>query len=208
MLASAEVMLISKEDIPGSHLSAAVRIRNAAKWIRSMLDDLLDFTRTRFGSPLPIVREAVDLTAVCRQFVGEMQAVYPDWKIRLDCEGDLQGSFDPRRIGQIMANLFASAARYGDARFPVTVTARREGDEAVLSVHNKGEPIPAGPLRIIFSPMAEGGARNGQPGSDRRLGLGLYIAKEIAEAHDGRIGVTSNRAAGTTFELRLPHRPC
>ena len=106
---------------------------------------------------------------------------------------------DADRVAQLFSNLLANALTHGAADAPVVVRARIAGGAFELSVANAGEPIPAGTLRRLFQPYsraADGGRHAG-------LGLGLFIASEIARAHGGTLGVSSTREE-TRFTFRMP----
>jgi signal transduction histidine kinase len=87
----------------------------------------------------------------------------------------------------------------------VTLSLRGEGSDVVIEVHNGGTPISPGELPRIFDPLVRGSSttqpRSNRPGS---IGMGLYIAREVAKSHGGRIDVTSNASEGTTFTITLP----
>jgi signal transduction histidine kinase len=120
----------------------------------------------------------------------------------------LRGTWDRTRIEQIASNLISNALQYSPLDSAVTVVARDEGEVVSFSVHNAGEPIPREGWRVLFDPLVRGGpeARDRRSKQDG-LGLGLYIAKEIAEAHGGRIELDSSQDAGTTFKVTLPRHP-
>ena len=105
------------------------------------------------------------------------------------------------RIGQLLSNLLGNALTYGTAGEPVTVTAKTE-EQFELAVCNAGEPISAAAMERLFYPFSRGEVRPSQQG----LGLGLYIASEIAKAHGGTIDVTST-SKSTCFTLKMPLRP-
>jgi len=173
----------------------------SAKQMNQLINNLRDFTRTRLGQPLPVKRELTDLRPVCRQTIDELMAVYPSRTIQLNCSGAVQGFFDATRIGQLLSNLIANAIQHGSEGGPVTVTARVESEDVLLQVHNNGPPIPLSTLPTIFDWVA--------CNAEQRLkdfnhqGIGLYIARQIAEAHSGKISVTSTPQEGTTFVVRL-----
>ena len=170
--------------------------------MKNMINNLLDFTRIRFGQTLPIKQELTDLAIVCRQTVAEFVAAYPRTTINCHCTGDLQGVFDATRIGEMLSNLIANAAQHGSETAPITVAARLESEEIVHQVHNEGPPLPPAVLSTIFDPWTK------SPGvamdESRHQGLGLYIAREIVAAQSGKISVTSTAENGTTFFVYLP----
>lgn len=183
---------------------AVQRVINSSDTMRTMVDELLDFTQTSLGVRLPISRTTCDLAAVCTEVVAELETLHPQRDIRLSCEGDLIGKWDAGRVGQMVSNLVNNAIQHGSAELPVTVIAKGGADEVAIGVHNKGWPIRAASRATLFEPMAQakdvGGDRHsGSSG----LGLGLYIAREIAVAHSGSLDVISSEQDGTTFTARL-----
>lgn len=186
----------------------ATSILNSGERMSRMVADLLDLTRTRLGSGIPVTLKPMELGAVCRSVISELQAIHPDRHVVFEQSGDLHGEWDGDRLAQVVSNLVANALQYGDPDEPVSVDARRDGEDVVLQVHNAGAPIPENALKTIFTPLAR--HQPGGQNADKNvtgLGLGLYIAHEIVLAHGGTIGVTSFERKGTTFTVRVPGRP-
>jgi signal transduction histidine kinase len=179
-------------------------IENAAR-ASETVEQLLDLTRARLGSGLPVVRQPMDMGFVSRKLVDEARSMHPGREFKVDISGDLEGHWDKARIGQVLSNLIGNALRYGfsDSRIAVTVKGGRE--EVTLSVHNEGAPIPPDAIGAIFHPLNRDEKQDGDdhPGSVK-LGLGLYITEEIVTAHGGTITVTSSEKDGTTFTARFP----
>lgn len=185
---------------------AVQRIINSSDTLRTMVDDLLDFTQTSLGTRLPINRTPCDLEAICTEVLAELEALHPKRKIHLECDGDLTGKWDAARLGQMISNLVRNAIQHGNHAFGVRVTVNGGPDDVTIAVHNKGKPIGAESRGTLFQPMGQtkdvGGDRHsGSSG----LGLGLYIARQIAVAHGGSLNVVSTEEDGTTFTARL-HR--
>jgi signal transduction histidine kinase len=111
-------------------------------------------------------------------------------------------AYDGPRIAQLVSNLLANALTHGDPAGPVWVLARSDDDGFELSVANLGAPIPPETQASLFQPFSRASARPGQQG----LGLGLYIAAEIARAHGGSLEVASS-AEITRFTFRMPVHP-
>jgi signal transduction histidine kinase len=109
-------------------------------------------------------------------------------------------------MAQLVSNLFGNAVQHGHANTPVDITL--VGDhpaEVILTVGNQGPTIPPAHQYSIFDPLNRRlGAGDDRTGS---LGLGLYIAREIALAHGGSIKLLSSNDVGTFFEVRLPRTP-
>ncbi len=168
-----------------------------------MIEQLLDFTRTRLGGGIEITPRPCDLGRICRTILGELEVQYPN-RVRLAAGEDLNGEWDADRLAQVVSNLVANALDHGSAAEPVDIVLFRDGGEAVLEVRNRGEPIPEAMREAIFQPFRRG------PGTDRRqpsrgLGLGLYISRAIVRAHGGSIDVACSDGR-VVFAVRLPMR--
>jgi signal transduction histidine kinase len=196
--------LLRGDTLDGSQSKAAARILTASERMSTMAQDLLDFTQTAFGVSLPVSPAPADLGALAENIVGEITAIIPECRVELTEQGDLAGKWDPARIGRLLSNLLANAAQHGDCTQPVSVQVLGGAEEVTVESRNKGKPISPHALQTLFLPLrqtvaVEGARRTGSSG----LGLGLYIAREIAFAHGGGIEVVSNDDA-TTFRPRLP----
>lgn len=113
------------------------------------------------------------------------------------CSGDLRGEWDTSRLAQVLANLLANAVQHGDATLPRLASAHGTATEVVLRVQNGGTAIAADDLAGLFQPFKPRDAMQPRAASSHHLGLGLYIARCVVEAHGGRIAVTSSADAGT-----------
>lgn len=168
-----------------------------------MLDDLLDFTRSRSGTGMPVNLQDMDLRPVLEDAVDEFRGGNSHPEFAVEITGNLRGMWDGPRIGQVLANLLGNAVQHGDPAAPVEVSARGDDDRVVIEIRNAGPPIPAADLPTLFSPFKR--LRRGNTSLEtHHLGLGLYIADQIVTAHGGRISVTSSEAAGTCFAAYLP----
>ena len=145
---------------------------------------------------------------LCREVFDEFRTAHPSRVIRFEAEGDTRGDWDADRLRQAVSNLMGNAVQHGAHDTPIDLKLVGERSEVVLVVQNGGPPIPPGELQQIFNPLVRGSSdgrpRQNRPGS---IGLGLYIAREIARSHGGRIDVTSTEEAGTAFAVRLPRHP-
>ena len=170
-----------------------------------IVTNLLDLTRARLGSGLPIVKEAMNMAFLSHQLVDEMRAMHPTREIQLKVSGDVSGLWDKARIGQIFSNLLGNAIQYGFRSAPIAVTVEGLPREVVLCVHNEGVPIAPDALVTIFNSLTRIKTDediNVEPSVN--LGLGLYICKEIVVAHGGTISVTSTEREGTNFTVHFP----
>jgi signal transduction histidine kinase len=180
------------------------QISESTSRITAIVNDILDVTRARFGSGLPVLRAPMDMGFVSRQLVHEMQAAYPARTILLETSGDLQGEWDKARIGQVFSNLIGNAVQYSFKESSIDVTVKGELEEVILSVHNQGVPIPPEKFGTLFASLTRAVTDEGDHPMEVNLGLGLYITEEIVISHGGTIDVASTEENGTTFTARFP----
>jgi len=170
-----------------------------------MINDLLDYTRTRLGAGMPVTLARINAGELCRELYDEFRTSNPQRVFNFNTTGELAGNFDADRLRQAISNLLGNAFQHGSTTSPVDLTARGEAAEITIEVRNHGTPIPPGELQRIFEPLIRGddaeNSRQNRPGS---IGLGLYIAREVARSHHGQIDVTSTAADGTAFTIHLP----
>ena len=179
------------------------RIINSSQRMTRMITELRDFTRARLGGGLPLFLNPVDLSEICLNVVSELELT-TIVVLRCELDGDLRGTWDGDRLYQLISNLVGNAIDYATPTTPVAVRARVDGAEVVVEVCNAGVPIPPETMRVIFEPFRRGG--KDEKTGVTHLGLGLYIAHQIALAHGGAL--TAQSAGGTTtFALRLPRPP-
>jgi signal transduction histidine kinase len=182
------------------------RIELSAARMTKMISDILDLTRARLSGGIPLFLEPTHLSDVCQQVVKELSAAYPNRCIVYDEEGAGEGMWDAERLAQVLSNLVANALEHGGADVPVFVRSYPCEELLAVEVHNPGAPIPEHLLATLFEPFRRAGGASQAQGKRRRggLGLGLYIVKEIVEAHGGRVSVRSCAGEGTTFTVLLP----
>jgi signal transduction histidine kinase len=207
VMTSAKFMLETGE-LKEPYLTLTSRIASSSTRMVHMVGDLLDFTRSRLGSGIPITRKPMSLEKTALDVVEEMRVVHPGRKIDVSVEGDERGEFDCPRITQVLTNLIGNAIEHGSNRSAVKVTLGGTKEEAMIAIHNFGAPISAEEIRGIFNPMKRRAdtAKAAKGGPIANLGLGLYIADRIVSAHKGTIQVESSEVDGTTFTVRLPRR--
>ncbi|HEY8047729.1 MAG TPA: HAMP domain-containing sensor histidine kinase, partial [Ramlibacter sp.] len=178
--------LLRTETLSGAQTKAVARILTAADRMTWMVKDILDFTQTAFGVSLPIAPEPADLKGVTQQIVAEVSALHPDSNIELTAEGDLAGKWDAPRIAQMLANLVANAVQHGTTGAPVTILLDGDTQAVRVRISNFGPAIPAEGRENLFTPLRQAPTTPAQRhAGSSGLGLGLYIAKEIAVAHGG-----------------------
>ena len=196
--------MLDTGELAEPHLTLTTRIVHSARRMNQMVGDLLDFTRGRLGSGVPITRADMDLATVVRQVVDEVSVANPGCVLQFTATGDLRGRWDAGRISQVLANLLGNAVQHGAPQTMISVTAQGESADIVLRVHNSGSPIPPSDLPGLFSPFKRVGSDGAIARDSNNLGLGLYIVDRIVSAHGGTIDVRSSAEAGTLFTVRLP----
>jgi len=178
------------------------RIIKSGGRMATMIDQLLDFTRVRVGEGIPLDRQSADLGPLVKQALEELSDAYPSWRFSFEYDAsESAGVWDADRIVQVFSNLIANAVQHGTPDPGVSVRIDGSARDAVsVRIHNMGV-VPAEILPRLFEPMAGGDRRRD---NSRGLGLGLYISREIVNAHGGSIEVETCQRAGTTFTVRLP----
>jgi signal transduction histidine kinase len=201
IITSSRFMLEAGE-LAEPNLTLVTRIASGARRMNQMVADLLEFTRTRFGDTMPIVRTDMDVRRMIYDVVAEVAASHPGSTLQIETSGDLRGQWDCDRLTQALTNLIGNAVHHGSAKSPIKVAGRGAPAEVTISVHNEGPTIPKAQVGRIFQAMTQIGTVGAR---DRRhLGLGLYIVDRIVKAHGGSIDVRSSEEDGTTFTVHLP----
>ncbi|WP_426319812.1 hybrid sensor histidine kinase/response regulator [Pseudoduganella sp. R-43] len=165
-----------------------------------LIDDMLDVSRIRAGK-LSIRPARVDLEALLQRIVGDLshQAADMHSELRLSIVQPVAGCWDEFRVEQVIVNLINNALRYGGGK-PVDVRLHADSQNARIEVIDQGVGIPEEVLPKIFEPF-ERGKMEGMPAG---LGLGLYISRQLAEAHGGTLSARSKPNEGATFIFTLP----
>jgi sigma-B regulation protein RsbU (phosphoserine phosphatase) len=198
--------MLETKELKEPHLTLTSRIASSSKRMNQMIGALLDFTRSRLGGGIPIERAKMNMGKAVHDVVDEMAAAHPDRTIKVDARGGLEGEWDCSRMSQVLTNLIGNALEYSAVGTNATVGVQGDDKEVTIAVHNRGTPIPPDQLNGIFNPMKRTEMNAAGGGSSGNLGLGLYIAERIVNAHKGRIDVESSEEAGTTFTVHLPRR--
>jgi signal transduction histidine kinase len=175
-------------------------IKDSSFRMNGLIENMLDFASGRLGEGITISRTPdEDLEKLLVQVIEELQAIWPSRNIKVNFNFDHPVNADGKRLAQLFSNLLANALNYSPADSTVEITAFSNTEEFNLCVANKGKQIPAAAMDRLFQPFSRGEVEPNQKG----LGLGLYIASEIANAHSGTLDVSSTPDK-TCFTLRLP----
>src|SRR5690606_18926275 len=182
-------------------LSADRLLRSGAA-MKALLDDLVDFNRTKLGLGVNVAPSDIDLSAVVNDELEQFRGAHPERQIELATSGDCRGRWDGARLQQLVRNLVANAIRYGSPETAIRVELRGGPDELHIEVTNSGSTIGPTTVAEIFDPLKRAAARSDDGDPRAGLGLGLFIVREIATAHGGTVEVRSGDGE-TTFAVSL-----
>jgi signal transduction histidine kinase len=177
------------------------RARRQLDRLSRLVASLLDISRAR-ARGLSLDLSSVDLTQTTRdvleQFGPELGRL--ECSVRLSAPAPVVGRWDPMRMAQMVSNLLSNACKYGAGK-PIELTVETLPERARLTVTDHGIGIPPADLDRIFQPFERAVSFRHYGG----LGLGLYITRQVVEAHGGTIEVRSELGQGSTFVVELPH---
>jgi signal transduction histidine kinase len=175
-------------------------VRNSAARMSGLIDNVLDFARSRLegGFSLALTVDS-SLTQTLEQELAEIRIAWPDRTIQSELQLRQPVACDSPRIAQLFSNLLANAVTHGDPAWPITVYAHINNGVFELSITNHGVPNPLDMVERLFQPFTRNSVQPGPQG----LGLGLYIASEIARAHAGSLKVASSPEE-TRFTFSMP----
>jgi signal transduction histidine kinase len=175
---------------------------NGGERMRQLLDDLLEYNRASLGIGIRVTPALCDLAQVCEEEVELQRAIWPGNALEFITDGAVSGYWDAARLKQVIGNLVANAAKYGDRGAPITVRLSGSGDEAVMTVENTGPEIKPNEVNALFDPLQR--AAHGDGETERTsLGLGLFIVRHIVLAHGGVISLSST-GGKTVFRVAVP----
>ena len=189
---------VSSDDERG--LRVLKMMQQSSLRMAELIENLLDFARGRLGAGLSLNRELhTTLEPAIVQVINELRSAWPDRTVEMRFDFEAPVLVDAARIGQMVSNLVGNAFSHGDTDTPVRVTALSDASGFWLSVANEGAAIPPEVMARLFLPFSRGEVLRNQHG----LGLGLYIASEIAAAHGGMLTAQSSDDE-TKFIFRIP----
>ena len=184
---------------------AAARLINSGSRMKALLDDLLDFNRTKLGLGININPTPIDAARVFTDELSLLRAAHADRQLDFHVDGDTRGIWDAMRMRQVLSNLVVNAIKYGADDTPVHVALDGDAEQLRFEVRNKGPTIDREILQSIFDPLRRASGRDGRYDGRDSLGLGLYIARQIVEAHGGGIDARSDETQ-TVFAVWVPRR--
>lgn len=193
--------LLQREELSAKGATIVGHIHSSVKRMGSLIDDMLDFARGRLGGGFQLTRDPnAPLASMLDEVIGELRDAWPDNAIETHIALAHTVNCDPDRIAQLLSNLVGNALKHGAPNGRVRISASTDERGFELAVANEGDPIEPAVMGRLFMPFY----RTAQQ-STQGLGLGLYIASEIARAHGGKLGVASSNEE-TRFTLRIPRQ--
>jgi len=176
-------------------------IKSTSLRMEELIDNVLDFAKGELGDGISLVfkEDNNKLKKELKQIIKEIKTTDLTHKIvsSLDLRHPIK--CDSNRIGQLFSNLLSNAVKHGHDSTPIYINSITSEKQFILEVINSSDVIPLNTLKDIFKPFTSNGSENNQNG----LGLGLYIASEIAKAHQGKIDVISEKNK-TSFKFSMP----
>jgi signal transduction histidine kinase len=197
--------LMRTGDVDRKLVQLGSRMFASTSRMQEIVENLLDFTKSRVSGALEIHPEPTNLALICEQIVEEFRFSNPDRTIISEINGDVSGVWDSGRVGQVYQNLISNALQYGYRDSEVNVSTEGTVSDVRITVMNYGDPIPKEVQKHLFDPLqryADSGI-GGEFTARKNLGLGLYIVREIVSAHGGNITVFSS-SERTSFVVQLP----
>lgn len=184
----AGVMLLKRNSADERSRLVLKDIARSTARMNRLINDVLDFARGRLGGGLPIARKINSrLDVSLHQVVDELKSANPERIVEVDFSIPETVYVDADRVAQLLSNLLANALAHGSAEQPVRVSARVVAEQFELTVSNGGDPIPHAVRPRLFQPFNRTVISEVREG----LGLGLYIARQIALAHGGELTMSS-----------------
>nr|WP_281261285.1 GAF domain-containing sensor histidine kinase [Devosia submarina] len=163
----------------------------------TLVSNVLDLARTRLGDGLVLDMQKADAVQTLVHVMDELRLSHPDRTIVAQLPPQAPILADHNRLAQLFSNLLSNALTHGSMDAPVRVEARLEGDQLQIQVSNAGKPMAADQIDKLFLPFRRGASQS------QGLGLGLFIASQIALAHGGTLSARSDECE-TCFSFQMP----
>ena len=193
-------VILGKPDDTTAVLRMANTMQRASRRMARLIEQLLDFARSRLQGAIPVMPVACDLRELTRTALSDLDPTAAE-RVTLEVSGDAHVTWDRDRIGQVLSNLLGNATQHGAEGTPIRVAITGDDARVSIVVHNQGH-VPAETMPMLFDPFTR--AESGRQRRGGGLGLGLYIVDQIVRAHGGNVQVDSTPEDGTTFRVDLP----
>ncbi|MEG4006159.1 HAMP domain-containing sensor histidine kinase [Microcoleus sp. Pol11C1] len=182
-----------------THTDVAARMLNAINRLDSMIQNLLDASRLRAGQSLKMEFEECNFEMLVQEVVEDLSFAYGE-RFVIVSDSEIRAYCSRKEIRRVIENLAINAVKYGAPSTPITLTLQQTQTQISLTIHNEGNPIALDAQSILFQQFRRTISAEEQTG----WGLGLFLAKNITEAHQGTLAVESAEGKGTSFIINLP----
>lgn len=200
-----EIMLETFEEHDADRIKELIKIiHNTSSFTLQLLNDILDFSKIESGT-LELKKMKLNYISFVKKNLAQNEffSVQKNIKIHLNTPAtNIEFSFDPRRLEQVLNNLLGNAIKYSFPGSEIEVAISTNEEFVITSIRDQGQGIPEKDLPHIFKPFRQVSVKPTQ--NEKSTGLGLAIVKKIIDFHKGRITVSSKQGAGSTFSFYLP----
>jgi signal transduction histidine kinase len=194
-------LLLKRGQLDEQSVRTVQRIMSSSDRAVRLIGDFLDFTQARVMGRIPVSPRPVSIREIARQVFDEVLLTQRSRRGTFAHDGEERGTWDPDRLAQVIGNLLSNAFQHSPESSVVRLATRGDHESVTIEVHNEGAPIAPEDLARLFQPYERG---TDASATGRSIGLGLYISRQIIEAHSGRIEVRSVEGEGTRFTVWLP----
>jgi signal transduction histidine kinase len=195
---------LREQTAPDERLTKKVdRAQKIGNRLASLIEELLDVSRIATGR-LKLKLEALDLAEVVNDVVERLRGAADDARcpLTVEMDGAVRGLWDRVRIEQVLTNLISNSIKYAGGT-PIHVSSQVDDRHAVMTIQDKGPGIPEQDLPRVFERFERAASTRHYGG----MGLGLYVARQITEAHGGSIVAKNLPGGGASFTVRVPLEP-
>lgn len=189
---------LMRGDLERARVSAET-IEVSARRLEVMIRDMVDSARLEVGQ-LQLERQPLDMEAFVRDSLMRLSVALDVSRVRIEVVSPVSAYADPNRLERVLGNLISNAIKYCEPGGEIVVRIQERGHKAMVSVSDQGPGIGPEDLPHLF----ERGYRAAGEHKSEGLGLGLYIARLLVEAHGGRIWCESEEGKGSSFCFSLP----
>lgn len=175
------------------------RMLSAVERMNAMVEDLLDVSRLRAGHRFNLELEDCDLNRLVQDVASDLSFLYGA-RFVVVSDATTRSHCNHKELRRVIENIAVNAVKYGTSDTPITLTLQQTATQISLTIHNEGNPITPDAQAILFQQFR----RTTSPGNQMGWGLGLFLSKNIIEAHQGTIAVASVAGKGTSFIVKLP----
>jgi signal transduction histidine kinase len=196
--------VLAQKATEGASARPIQTILRGCRRLQELLDDLLRYSRSKLGGGMVLHSDTCDLVQALSEEAELLRSALPQCVIRFESRGDAHGHFDASRLREAVHNLVNNAAKYGDLASDIRIEVEGAPAHTRIAVTNAGPPVPTARMDTLFDPLRRGTKRASHDESVS-LGLGLFLVREVALAHGGRVDATSVDGM-TSFVIMLPRQ--